>query len=175
MSLPRATLLLPALLAFTAWAPAARAASATKTLQYTHETVRYPASWKTGPKTKDLVALDLYYQWDRPGRTCASDTFPWARVTIVTDVAPCWPPDREFYAFVQNRTIDGVTGKLYRRKPPSPENIEAPDNCPGQSQMILTFTRASRCYNMKFLTGEKWLKRFFPTFNLIMDNFTVEN
>ena len=182
-------LLLPALLAFTAWAPAAQPAAkkplppkadaspgqeAVTFLTYTNETIGYPAHWKTGPKAKDLLSAVFYYQWDKPGRTCKSDTWPWARVTIGTEVAPCWPPDREFYKAVKKQPIAGATGTLYRRAQPLPADVASPDNCPGQSSMLLAFTTAGRCYTMKFLTSEKWLKLLFPDYTLIMNNFQVD-
>lgn len=185
-------LLLPALLALTAAAPAAPAGrkapvkepakaaaparesaalTEVKYLEYADEIVAYPATWQAGPKTRTLQTIALYYQWDKPGRTCSKDTYPWAHVVIGTDVAPCWPPDKEFYTQVKKQAVAGVTGTLYRRKPPAADEVSSPDNCPTHSNMLLVFNKNKRCYTIKFLTAEKWLKQVFPDYNLIMNNF----
>lgn len=204
----RLAVLLPALLAFAAWAQAAepakkakpqvagsdlakppvvkRAAPAAKkeaekapvsavpqTFQFKHETLMIPAKWATGEDAAELLRSEFYYQW-QPGAGCGTNTL-WAHVTIGTDIAPCWPPDAEYFTFVKKITIDGGGASLYKRKKTAGGDAAGQDFVAGGSLMEVTFNANKRCYDMKFLTCEKWVKRFFPDFKFIMDNFKVND
>ena len=43
----------------------------------------------------------------------------------------------------------------------------------GRLRSKKVFSVEGRCYNMKFITREKYVKNFFPDFKMIMDNFQV--
>ncbi|PIU19020.1 MAG: hypothetical protein COT18_09310 [Elusimicrobia bacterium CG08_land_8_20_14_0_20_59_10] len=209
MSRRTGLLLLPALLALTAWAPGAgasvgvgrkaaapeatgknKAAAANtqpapeaktqqdlrglaKTYEFKNETVVFPAYWNASEKTKNLIRSEFYYQWDKPGRTCATDSFPWAYVVISNDSSLCWSPDRNYFTKVRSLEIAGSTGTLYKHNKVLSAADSDAESCPGQSYMALVLRKYGNCYSMKFITREKYVRQFFPDFKFIMDNFRV--
>lgn len=202
-------LLLPALLAITAWAPgagasvgagnkdAAPAASAKKNTAaaktekepdaktekdlrgfskkyvFKNETVVFPAYWKASEKTSTLIRSEFHYQWDKPGRECTTDSFPWAYVVISNDSSLCWSPDKNYFSTVRRLEIAGSTGTLYKHNKVLSAADSDSESCPGQSYMALVFRKYGNCYSMKFITREKHVQQFFPDFKFIMDNFEV--
>jgi len=140
-------------------------------INFKHEAVVIPAKWQIGEPTKDLVRSEFFYQWQQ-GIDCNTSTL-WAHVTISNDIAPCWPPDKEYFNFVKKAYINGYPGSLYRRKKEAGRESAGQEFIEGSSLMVLIFDAKKRCYTMKFLTCEKWVKRFFPDFKFIMDNFSV--
>lgn len=179
--LPR--LLLPALLAVTAWAQAAAAsgaagapetkAPAVKKYEFDRELVVVPSYWKSGEKTKTLIRAEFYYNWDKPDRECTTDAYPWAYVVVSNDISPCWNPDPEYFEVVRQMEIAGTAGTMYRHKKVATAADSDSESCPGQSYMALVFSAKGRCYNIKFITREKYVKQFFPDFKIIIDNFQV--
>jgi len=156
--------------------PADRNKNSINVLQFNAETIYYPGSWKlSGRGEGELTSSVIHYQWDKPGRTCANDTFAWARVRIGRAVAPCDAPNREYLAptgFVQ---VAGVTGKLYKRiKFGSTKPVPDRDNCPGQASTYLMFEKNRLCYTLDFLTADKWRAGFNSAFNGIIDSFTTK-
>ncbi|HBA59379.1 MAG TPA: hypothetical protein DCZ92_00875 [Elusimicrobia bacterium] len=188
--------LLPALLAFTAWAPAAHGAlpvkkkapaaaeaekpktleelrTMMKTYDFKNERVVFPAYWKTSELTKTLIRSEFHYNWDKPGRECATDSFPWAYAVISNDNTLCWNPDKQLFTQVRYVEIAGSTGVMYRHNPVTSAAEADTESCPGQSYMAVVFRKYGNCYTLKFITREKFVRQFFPDFKLIMDNFQV--
>jgi len=156
--------------------PADRNKNSISVLQFNNETIYYPGSWKlSGRGEGELTSTAIHYQWDKPGRTCANDTFAWARVRIGRAVAPCDAPNSEYLAATGVVQVAGVTGKLYKRiKLGSAKPVPDRDSCPGQVSTTLAFEKYKLCYTLVFLTAEKWFAGFSPSFNGIIDSFTVK-